>query len=153
DGDPAMARPDVVAVVTGRDPIVAGCRLRARSALPGYVETEQPILAWPETRFCGEAVAAVVASDRYAAEDAAERVAGDCTPLPAAAGLLPPSGAVPVVHAAARDNVLLSRRFESGDVERGLSAAAVVVERSFRTNRQTAAPLEGRAGVAEWSAA
>jgi len=27
-----------------------------------------------------------------------------------------------------------------------------VIERTFRTNRQTAAPLEGRAGVADWSA-
>src|SRR3970282_2723770 len=31
--------------------------------------------------------------------------------------------------------------------------APVVVERAFRTNRQTASPLEGRGGVADWNAA
>ena len=58
-----------------------------------------------------------------------------------------------VVHDAAPDNVLLSRRFDNGDVEAALAASAVVVERAFRTNRQTAAPLEGRGGVADWNAA
>jgi carbon-monoxide dehydrogenase large subunit len=58
-----------------------------------------------------------------------------------------------VLHDAAPDNVLLSRRFEGGDVEAALSGSAVVVERAFRTNRQTAAPLEGRGGVADWNAA
>ncbi len=46
-----------------------------------------------------------------------------------------------------------SRRFENGDVEATLAGAAVVVERAFRTNRQTAAPLEGRGGVAAWNPA
>src|SRR5262249_56026989 len=34
-----------------------------------------------------------------------------------------------------------------------VGSARGVVERSVRTNRQCAAPLEGRAGLAEWSAA
>ena len=48
--------------------------------------------------------------------------------------------------------MLLARRFESGQVEETLAGSAAVIERTFRTNRQTAAPLEGRAGVADWSA-
>src|SRR5437899_9529767 len=28
-------------------------RICARSALPSYVETEQPVFAWPEARFAG----------------------------------------------------------------------------------------------------
>jgi CO/xanthine dehydrogenase Mo-binding subunit len=63
----AAAAPGVVAVMTGADPDLAKHRLRALSALPTYVETEQPILAWPKVRFAGEAVVAVVARDRYAA--------------------------------------------------------------------------------------
>ena len=151
DTRPAMACPGIVAIATGADADIARHRICARSALPSYVETEQPVLAWPEARFAGEAVAAVVAADRYAAEDAAALVVVDAEPLPAAVDVVGARGG-PVVHAGAADNVLLSRRFESGEVERTLASAAVVVERTFRTNRQSAAPLEGRGGVAEWSA-
>jgi aerobic carbon-monoxide dehydrogenase large subunit len=149
----AAAVPGVVAVVTGADPAFARYRLRARSALPTYVETEQPVLAWPIARFTGEAVAAVVAADRYAAEDGAALVAVEYEPRPAAVDAARARGSAAVVHEAAPDNVLLSRRFDSGDVEAALAGATVVVERAFRTNRQTAAPLEGRGGVADWSPA
>ncbi len=152
DAAPALAQPGVVAVATGADPDFAPHRIQAPSALPGYVMTAQPILAWPEARFAGEAVAAVVAGDRDAAEDAAERVALDWEPLPAALDLLDPARDGVIVHASAPGNVLLTRRFESGQVEAALAGAAAVVAREFRTNRQTAAPLEGRAAVAEWDA-
>jgi len=151
DTGAATAWPGVVAVATGADADIARYRICARSALPSYVETEQPVLAWPEARFAGEAVAAVVAADRYAAEDAAALVVVDAEPLPAAVDVVGARGG-PVVHAGAADNVLLSRRFESGEVEKALAESAVVIERAFRTNRQSAAPLEGRGGVAEWSA-
>src|SRR6266436_1004640 len=126
---------------------------RPRSSLPGYVETEQPVLAWPTVRYCGEAVGAVVAVDRYVAEDGAALVAVDAEPLPTAVDVLEARGSAAIVHDGAPDNVLLSRRFEHGDVEGALAAAAVVIERAFRTNRQTAAPLEGRSGVAQWNPA
>ncbi|HEX5528512.1 MAG TPA: xanthine dehydrogenase family protein molybdopterin-binding subunit, partial [Methylomirabilota bacterium] len=147
----ARAAAGVVAVVTGADADWAPHRIEARSALPGYAMTGQPILAWPEARFAGEAVVAVVARDRYAAEDAAAVVSVDWEPLPAALDLVDPTRAGVVVHEAAPGNVLLARRFESGRVEEALAAAAVVIERVFRTNRQSASPLEGRAGVADWS--
>jgi carbon-monoxide dehydrogenase large subunit len=147
----ASALAGVVAVATGDDPFFARHRLRARSALPTYVETEQPALAWPKARYCGESLAAVVAVDRYVAEDAAVMVAVDYEPLsPTVDVLVARSGTAPPVHDAAPDNVLLSRRFEQGDAESALARAAVVVERAFRTNRQAAAPLEGRGGVADW---
>ncbi len=147
----ARAADGVAAVATGADADWAPHRIEARSALPGYVMTGQPILAWPEARFAGEAVAAVVARDRYAAEDAAALVSVDWEPLPAALGLVDPARAGVAVHAGAPGNVLLARRFESGRVDAALAEAATVVEREFRTNRQTAVPLEGRAGVADWS--
>jgi carbon-monoxide dehydrogenase large subunit len=149
----AAAAPGVVAVVTGQDADFAPHRLRARSALPTYVETGQPLLAGARARFAGEAVAAVVARDRYAAEDGAALVQVDYDPLPAVVDVARARGDRAVLHDEAPDNVLLSRRFEGGDVDAALAAAAVVVERAFRTNRQTAAPLEGRGGVAHWDAA
>ncbi len=147
----ARAADGVAAVATGADADWVPHRIEARSALPGYVMTGQPILAWPEVRFAGEAVAAVVARDRYAAEDAAALVEVDWEPLPAALDLVEPARAGVAVHEAAPGNVLLARRFESGQVDGALAEAATVIERVFRTNRQTAVPLEGRAGVADWS--
>jgi carbon-monoxide dehydrogenase large subunit len=143
-----------VAVVHGPDARIARYRIRARSALPGYVETEQPLLAGPIVRHVGEAVAAVVATDSYQAEDAAARVAVEYEPRPAAVDVLDATRTgAPLVHDAARGNRFLSRRFEQGDVETALARSAIVIERAFRTNRQCAAPLEGRAGVADWRAA
>jgi carbon-monoxide dehydrogenase large subunit len=150
----AAVHPGVVAVITGRDAPIAGRSLRARSALPGYVEIEQPLLAWPDVRHTGEAIAAVVATDRYAAEDAAAQVEVEYSARPAAVDVVEAARpGAPQVHAAAPGNVLLSRRFEQGDVAAALATAAVVVERAFRTNRLTAAPMEGRGGVADWDAA
>ncbi|TMD94939.1 MAG: xanthine dehydrogenase family protein [Chloroflexi bacterium] len=154
DADAARAAPGVVAVVTGDDPEVAGRELRARSSLSSYVETAQPLLARDRVRFNGEAVAAVVATDRYLAEDAADLVVLDGDPLPAVvdarAACAP--GCAAVVHEEAPDNVLVRRRFEAGDVDSALAAAHLVVERELRTNRHAGVPLEGRAGVASWDA-
>lgn len=144
----ALEVPGVDAVFTGDHPAFEGRALRALSALPGYVETDQPLLARGKVRFAGEAIAAVVARDRYAAEDGAERVVAELDPLPAtvAAWAAP---TVPV-HDSAPDNVLVQREFAAGDVEAGLAGAAVVVERELVTNRHGGNPLEGRAGVARW---
>lgn len=137
--------------------------LRALSALPGYVETDQPPLARGKARFAGEAVAAVVADDRYQAEDALEAVVVDYEPLPVTVRAWPGPGpftdpqsersraAAPVaVHAEAPDNQLLARTFEAGDAAAALAASAAVVHRSLTTNRHGGNPMEGRAGVALW---
>ncbi len=146
DARAAMACPGVVAVATGADADIARRRIRAKSALPGYVETEQPVLAWPETRFAGEAVAAVVAADRYAAEDAAALVAVDAEPLPAAVDVIGArSGAV--VHAGAADNVLLSRRFESGEVDLARHGLAEILGLAENRVRVIAPDVGGGFGV------
>src|SRR6266851_7539701 len=154
DTTTAVRAPGVVAIVTGDDVTIARHRIRARSALTTYVETEQPVLAWPRVRHVGEAVAAVVGVDPYQTSDAAALVAVDYDPLPVAVDLLAATGAAaPRVHDEVPGNIFLSRRFENGDVDGALATAAVVIERTFRTNRQTAAPLEGRGGVAHVDAA
>src|SRR5262249_21440007 len=152
DAATAAAQPGIVAVVPGRDPAFPGLPIRARSALPGYAETAQPVLAWPVARFAGEALAAIVGADRYSVEDAAGLVTVDYEPLGAAAEPARPTpGHAPSVHEAAPPHAHLARPLHAAD--RAMEIATVVLERSFRTTRQCAAPLEGRAGLAEWSAA
>ncbi|WP_308819380.1 xanthine dehydrogenase family protein molybdopterin-binding subunit [Pseudonocardia alni] len=144
--DTAAAREGGFGVFTGTD--FAHVELRAQSALPSYVETAQPVLAHEKVRFAGEAVAAVVARDRYRAEDGLELVTVDYEPLaPAVCAWETPSAPV---HAEAPDNVLLERRFDAGDVDGVLASAALVVERELITNRHAGNPMECRAGVAVW---
>ncbi|GAA4782866.1 xanthine dehydrogenase family protein molybdopterin-binding subunit [Actinomycetospora chlora] len=147
----ALATEGVHAVFTGEHPRIAPVALRARSALPGYVETDQPPLARGKVRFAGEAVAAVVADDRYLAEDGAEGVLVDYEPLaPTVCAWEEPTDPV---HEEAPDNLLLSRTFRAGDVDAALAGAAVVVDRELTTNRHGGNPIECRAGVARYEAA
>ncbi|MGQ0575017.1 MAG: xanthine dehydrogenase family protein molybdopterin-binding subunit [Pseudonocardia sp.] len=138
--------PDGYRVFTGAD--FAGVALRARSALPSYVETAQPVLAHDVVRYAGEPVAAVVAADRYLAEDGAELVDVEYAPLPVTVRAWDPP-AHPL-HPQAPDNVLLHRSFDAGSVDEALAGAAVVVERELVTNRHAGNPMECRAGVALW---
>ena len=150
----ARAASGVVTIVTGEDATIATHQIRARSALSTYVETGQPILAWPRVRHAGEAVAVVVADDPYRATDAAALVGVDYEPLPAVVDPVEATAPnAPRVHDEVTGNAFLTRHFEGGDVETALAGAAVVIERTFRTNRQVAAPMETRGGVAEWNAA
>jgi carbon-monoxide dehydrogenase large subunit len=151
DVSEALALDGVFAVATGRDPDLAGLALVAESALPTHVETPQPVLAIDKVRYQGEAVAAVVAVDRYVAEDAAELVVVDYEELTVHTDARAALGAAgDPVHATAPDNVLISRVFEAGEVEAALADAALVLEREYRTNRHGGVPLEGRGAVAEW---
>jgi aerobic carbon-monoxide dehydrogenase large subunit len=135
-------------VFTGAD--FAHVGLRAQSALPSYVETEQPVLAHAKVRYAGEPVAAVVAADRYRAEDGLELVDVEYEPLPptVCAWTAPREP----VHVEAPDNVLLERTFDAGAIDDALAASAVVVERELITNRHAGNPMECRAGVALWDA-
>jgi carbon-monoxide dehydrogenase large subunit len=143
--------PGVRGVFTGADPAIAAVRLRAASALPSYVETEQPVLAADRARFAGEPLAAVVADSRYQAEDALEAIEVDYDPLPVSVCAW--AGPAAPLHAAAPDNVLLTRTFTAGDTAAALAAADLVIERELITNRHAGNPLECRAGVALWEPA
>ena len=73
------------------------------------------------------------------AEDLAEAVVVDYSPLPAGTP----------IHEAAPDDVLLSRVLDSGGVDEALAHADLVIERTYRPARQSAVPLETRGVVAE----
>jgi carbon-monoxide dehydrogenase large subunit len=103
---------------------------------PGHAASRWPPLAEGRVRYPGEAVAVALAADRYHAEDLAESVFFDYQPL--AAGPL---------HDEAPDGVLFRADYTGGDVEGEFERAFRVVERTFRTARQTPLPLENR-GVA-----
>jgi aerobic carbon-monoxide dehydrogenase large subunit len=149
----ARAAPGVAAVFTAADLDPSVKPLRATSRMKGYYATPIRALACDKVRYVGEPVAGIVAQSRYLAEDAAERVAIDFTPLPHAAD--PAEAArpgAPLLHAEAGTNVLVAREFKRGDVDAALAAAPVRVKGRFRMRRKTPLAIEPRACLAEYDA-
>jgi carbon-monoxide dehydrogenase large subunit len=149
----ARAGPGVVAVLAAGDLRPHARPVRALSRLRGYAVTEMPALATGKARYAGEAVAVVVAEDRYAAEDAVDRIAIDWEPLAAVtAPRAAMAGGGPLVHEDVGSNVILSRAFSQGDVAAALAGSAVRVADRFRFHRHAAVAIENRACLAEWDA-
>ncbi len=106
-------------------------------------------LARDEVCFAGEAVAFVVADDRYAAEDAAERVMVDYEPLPSASdcrAALAPDAAT--AHVGRADNIAAEFPMAYGDVDGAFAGAAHVIKESFFTHRGGGHAMECRGIVA-----
>lgn len=150
----AAAMPGVLAVVTGRDiaelgpipatadPLAYGGKPRRNFALP--VE---------RVGFVGEAVAAVVTEDRYAAQAAIGAIHVEWEELPpvldAEAAMQPGSA---LVEPDWGDNLLLQREFATGDLKRGLAQADGIVRGRVKAHRYVASPIEPRAFVASYDA-
>ena len=122
----------------------------ARSGLPGFKVSEQPVLAAGRVRYAGEPIAACLGDTRAAAEDVASRVALDLEELPAVADMLRARAPdAPLLHPEWGDNVFLESKVDRdlSEIER---KAAVSVTRTFRTARQCMSPIEGRGVIACW---
>ena len=111
----------------------------------------QPILPWDKVRYVGEAVAVVIAADRYLAEDAAELVEIDLDPLPAVpdceAGL---AEGASVVHEDIGSNSVAELRVRKGDGADALATAPNRLRRRFTHHRYAAMPMECRGVVADY---
>jgi carbon-monoxide dehydrogenase large subunit len=149
--DAALRIPGALAVLTPPDllPHVQAVR-PGEPAVNAYVRgyNRYP-LPHDTVTFCGEAVVAVVATTRYAAEDMVDAVHIAYEPLPAVLDVTQSLAAnAPRIRPELPDNVLFYRRFGSGDVERTLAAADIVFEQTFTFPRQTAIPIETRGVIA-----
>jgi carbon-monoxide dehydrogenase large subunit len=110
----------------------------------------QYALARGEVNHVGEAVAMVVAVDRYVAEDAAERVVVDYEPLPAVVGLDAARAGDRLVHEDVPGNVAAVTTQELGDAAAAIAGAPHVLELDFAMERSLSSPLEGRGVHARW---
>jgi carbon-monoxide dehydrogenase large subunit len=123
--------------------------IRSHDGAP-MAEPPRWALARGVVRHVGEPVAIVLAEDRNAALDAAERVAVDYEPLPAVTAALEAlAQGAPRLHADAHDNVCF--RWQRGDaaaVERAFAAATHTVELHLRNQRVAGCAIEPRAAVA-----
>lgn len=147
----ALALPGVQAVFTAAD-INPDVR-EAWHAVAGkdIADTPRPPLADGEVKFVGDPVALVVAASRRLAEDAADLVDVDYTPLPALADFRKAIGAEVVVHQAYPDNVAGGMGGMPPDEDVFANAAHVVEERIYQ-QMYVPVPMETRGIVVEWTA-
>ncbi|HEX6255196.1 MAG TPA: aerobic carbon-monoxide dehydrogenase large subunit [Euzebyales bacterium] len=133
--------------------------LPGRLADPLPLLIPHPCLTAPRTgyalapevvRHVGEPVAMVVATDRYVAEDIAERVVVTYEPLPAVVGVEAAAAADEVVHDGVDDNVAAHLVQEVGDVDAALAEAPHRLELRWEIERSASTPLEGRGVYARW---
>jgi aerobic carbon-monoxide dehydrogenase large subunit len=141
DAAAARARPGVVAVFTADDLRSAAKPLSPRLDGTGFTPTAWPALADGAARYCGEAVAVVVAASPYAAADARELVTVDWEPRPAVAT---------TEQALASRQILFERRYRQGDVDGAFARAAIVLRETFDHGRCAPSPLEVRGALADW---
>jgi carbon-monoxide dehydrogenase large subunit len=147
DVSAARSEPGVIAAYSGADfAAEQGSLPCAWPVTPDIVIPNHPPMATEEVRYVGEAVACVVARDRYAAADALAAIEVDYEPLPPVldirTALLEDS---PKVHAAG--NKSFEWPFANGDVDAAFTGAPVVLERYYRQQRLIPAAMEPRSVV------
>ncbi|HTC79076.1 MAG TPA: molybdopterin cofactor-binding domain-containing protein, partial [Terriglobales bacterium] len=108
-------------------------------------------LAVTRARYQGEPVAAVVATSRAAAADAAELIQVDYQPLPVVVDAEESLKDQTILHPTAGTNKIWNGVFEYGDVEKAFSDAAhVITIDRLHFHRFSSTPLENNAVIAHW---
>ena len=157
DAQAALTTPGVACVLTGQDILETIKPLRVEfdtQKVPFHKSCNWHVLTPDKVRFVGDLVAAVVATDRYTAEDAAELVEVDYEPLEAVADMERALLAdAPLVHEEWGDNVMERLEAQLGEVGQAFQAADCVVAERFVTGRHMASPLETRGCVAQFEVA
>jgi aerobic carbon-monoxide dehydrogenase large subunit len=146
----ALSQPGVIAAFSGADFAgEQGSLPCAWPVTPDIVIPPHPPMAVDEVRYVGEAVAVVVARDRYAAADALASIDVDYEPLPPVLDIRTALDEdSPKVHDAG--NKSYEWVFANGDTDVAFRDASVVLERTYRQQRLIPCAMEPRAVVAQW---
>lgn len=143
DATRALARPGVIAVITGQD-------MPERFGIIPWTPDEYP-LALERARFVGDAVAAVAATDERLAHEAAELIDVEYEILPAATSL-DAAIAHPEVGLgkSGEDNVSKEVELAFGDVDALLAESDVVIEGEYHYEGSAHAPIETHCAIGQY---
>ncbi len=141
----------VVLALSGADIDGAIQPVPCAAQIPDMKAAARPVLARDRVRFVGEAVAVVVASDRYAARDALDLIEVDYEPL---TPIVNPEkaiakGAAPL-HAGHKDNVAFKWELEGGDLKAAFKSADKVIKQRIVNQRLIPVPIETRGVLADY---
>ena len=152
DTSQARAMQGVHLVLTHADlPLSAQARLPSMMPNPSIrLDRNQEVLVSNEVTFAGEAVAFVVAENRYLAEDACQLIEVEYDTLPAVGDCrkaLEPGA--PQCHTDFEHNLAAEVRIGFGDIDAAFTDAPCVVRELYWQNRGSAHAMETRGYVAE----
>ena len=150
DVSAARGLPGVVAAFSGADfAEEQGSLPCAWPVTPDIIIPSHPPMATEEVRYVGEAVAVVVARDRYTAADALASIDVSYEPLEPVLDMRTAlDESSPKVHDTG--NKSYEWVFANGDLDAAFSGAPVVIERDYRQQRLIPCAMEPRAVVASW---
>ncbi|HEV8523871.1 MAG TPA: molybdopterin cofactor-binding domain-containing protein, partial [Terriglobales bacterium] len=152
DVSAAEALPGVVCTLTGEEVAKLCPPFFPIGPGPCTKIVDLPI-AHQKVRYQGEPVVAIAAESRAVAEDAAELVEVDYTPLEPVIDAEQALKNASLVHEAAGTNAIWNGVWEFGEVEKAFREAAHVVEIDrLHFHRFSSTPLENNAIIAEWDA-
>jgi aerobic carbon-monoxide dehydrogenase large subunit len=150
DVSKAKALPGVLAVMTGAE--LQGKNVPCGWTLPDIKVAPHPALAVGKVRYTGDAVAVVVAEERYIARDALDLIEVDFDPLPVvvdAEKAIQPGA--PQLHDEVPNNTTFVWKVGGGDIDKAFREAEVVVKERIVNQRLIPNAIEPRGMVAQYT--
>jgi len=149
--DAARQHPGVVAVLTGDEIKDQIGTLPVTADNPTLKIPKHYVLAVGKACYVGEGVAAVVAEDRYTAEDALHLIRVEYEPLPVVSD---PEKALaqgsPLIHSEWSDNLAFSWQQEQGDLTKAFDQAHKIVKQRLVHQRLAPIAIETRGVLARY---
>jgi len=153
DLEAARRAPGVLAVVDGAELSSSSAPFGHLLPIPGIQPLEYWALAVHKVRFVGEPVVAVVATSRYAAEDALELVEIDYEELsPVVDVLAALEEGAPRLFDDWTSNEFLQAAYATGDLDEAFATADGVLTERIRQHRVIGLPLEGHGACGRFDA-
>lgn len=150
DTTEAANAPGVVAIYTGKDIAERVGPVPCAAALPDLKVPDYRVLATGKALFVGHPIAAVVATDRYVARDAADLIAVDYEELPAVVDVEQAAQGGALVHESFGDNIAYKLTSGEGDVEAALKSADKIVSQKMVHQRLAPIAMEPRGVLARY---
>jgi len=146
----ALASPGVIAILPAEDFDLVDDVLPCMDMIPGTLDVRQRVIAKDSVRYVGQAVALVVAENRYLAEDAAALVEIEYESLPAVMDhMTAMNPGSPLLYPELGTNIVYQVTQRDGNAFFSAGEGDLVIHKRFEFHRQTAVPLETRGVTAK----
>jgi aerobic carbon-monoxide dehydrogenase large subunit len=155
-----QAHPSVVLTIDGNElpeyvrrmePFPFQSRNPFRGGNPDIKFHDRYGMATDKVRYVGEPVAVIVATSKYAAEDALEMVEAEYEPLPVVLDAEKATADdAPLLYEDWGDNIALKFKVSSGDIDQAFEDADVVIRERLTHHRFSGTPIEPRGVVASY---
>src|ERR1043166_268233 len=150
DAGEALKASGVVAVYTGGDMAAKIGPVPCAGNLPDLKVPDHRVLATDRVYFVGHPIAAVVATDPYAARDAADLVVVDYDELPTVVNAEEAAQGGAVIHETFGDNIAYKLTAGEGDIEAALAASDKVIRQRIVNQRLAPVAMEPRGVLARY---